>query len=146
VRDRDLAVYKVMYPSIGEGFVFRQEKDQPMDPDAWHRKHLVPILKRANLYRAGTGLHSIRHIYVSLLIAQGEDVGYIADPVGHSTTQLTQDLYRHVLQPREHPCRHLTDRGEQRPVRTLRLRRATNGVNVAESAFPFLRASPAPEA
>ncbi len=68
-----------------------------MDPDTWHRERLVPILKRANLYRPGTGLHSIRHTYVSLLIAQGEDVGYIADQVGHSTTRLTQDLYRHVF-------------------------------------------------
>jgi hypothetical protein len=93
----DLAVYKVMYPPIGEGFVFRQEKGQPMDPDTWHRERLVPILKRANLYRPGTGLHSIRHTYVILLIAQGGDVGHIADQVGHSTTRLTQDLYRHVF-------------------------------------------------
>ena len=93
----DLAVYKVMYPPIGVGFVFRQEKGQPMDPYTWHREHLVPILKRANLYRPGTGLHSIRHTYVSLLIAQGEDIGYIADQVGHSTTRLTQDLHRHVF-------------------------------------------------
>lgn len=93
----DLAVYKLMYPAIGEGFVFRQAKGQPMDPDTWHRERLVPILTRANLYRPGTGLHALRHTYVSLLIAQGEDVGYIADQVGHSTTRLTQDLYRHVF-------------------------------------------------
>ena len=93
----DLEVYRVMYPAIGEGFVFRQEKGQPMDPDTWHRERLVPILKRAKLYRTGTGLHSLRHTYVSLLIALGEDVGYIADQVGHSTTRLTQDLYRHVF-------------------------------------------------
>lgn len=86
-----------MYPPIGEGFVFRQEKGPPIDPDAWHRERLVPILKRVNLYRPGTGLHSIRHTNVSLLIAQGEDVGYIADQIGHSTTRLTQDLYRHVF-------------------------------------------------
>jgi integrase len=68
-----------------------------MDPDAWHRERLVPILKRTGLYRLGTGLHAIRHTYVSLLIAAGEDVGYIADQVGHSSTKLTQDIYRHVF-------------------------------------------------
>jgi integrase len=93
----DLAVYRMMYPSIGAGFIFRQSKGQPMDPDAWHRDHLVPILKRVGLYQKGTGLHAIRHTYVSLLIASGEDVGYIADQVGHSTTKLTQDIYRHVF-------------------------------------------------
>lgn len=93
----DLAVYRMMYPPIGQGFVFRQDKGQPMDPDTWHRERLVPILKRAGLYRPGTGLHAIRHTYVSMLIDQGEDVGYIADQVGHSTTSLTQDIYRHVF-------------------------------------------------
>ena len=31
------------------------------------------------------------------LIALGEDVRYIADQVGHSTTRLIQDLYAHVF-------------------------------------------------
>ena len=76
----DLAVYKVMHPPIGPGFVFRQEKGQPMDPDAWHRERLVPILKRVNLYHPGTGLHSIRHTYVSLLIAQGAERALLRGP------------------------------------------------------------------
>jgi integrase len=93
----DLEVYRMMYPPLGAGFIFRQANGQPMDPDAWHRERLVPILKRTGLYRLGTGLHAIRHTYVSLLIAAGEDVGYIADQVGHSSTKLTQDIYRHVF-------------------------------------------------
>ena len=93
----DLAVYRLMSPPIGQGFVFRQVSGRPMDPDMWHRERLVPILKRASLYRPGTGLHAIRHTYVSMLIDQGEDVGYIADQVGHSSTKLTQDIYRHVF-------------------------------------------------
>jgi integrase len=94
----DLEVYKLMSPLIGDGYVFRQPSGRPLDPDRWHRERLVPILKGVGLYQRGIGLHSIgRHTYVSLLIAQGEDVGYIADQVGHSTTRLTQDLYRHVF-------------------------------------------------
>jgi integrase len=93
----DLEVYRAMYPPIGDGFIFRQPSGRPVDPDRWHRERLVPILTRAGLYRPGTGLHSIRHTYVSLMIHQGEDLGYIADQVGHSTARLTQDLYRHVF-------------------------------------------------
>jgi integrase len=93
----DLAVYKMMYPSIGEGFVFRQETGRPMDPDTWHREHLVPILERAKLRLPRAGLHSLRHTYTSLLAAQGEDVRYIADQLGHSSPQLTQDIYQHVF-------------------------------------------------
>jgi integrase len=93
----DLAVYKVMHPAIGEGYVFRQATGRPMDPDAWHRERLVPRLRQVGLYRPGAGLHSIRHTYVSLLVHQGEDVRYIADQVGHSTTRLTQDVYAHIF-------------------------------------------------
>ena len=93
----DLAVYKVMYPPIGDGFVFRQDTGRPMDPDSWHRERLVPILERANLRLPGVGLHALRHTYTSLLAAQGEDVRYIADQLGHTSPQLTQDIYQHVF-------------------------------------------------
>jgi len=93
----DLAVYRVMYPSIGEGFIFRQATGRPLDPDRWHRERLVPLLERAGLRLPKTGLHALRHTYVSLLIAQGEDIGYIASQVGHSSVQLTRDVYAHVF-------------------------------------------------
>jgi integrase len=93
----ELAVYKVMHPPIGDGFVFRQATGRPLDPDTWHRERLVPLLRQVKLYRPGTGLHSLRHTYVSLMIQLGEDVRYIADQVGHSTTQLTRDVYAHVF-------------------------------------------------
>lgn len=93
----DLEVYRVMYPPVGEGFIFRQASGRPLDPDTWHREHLVPILERAKLRLPRVGLHSLRHTYVSLLIQQGEELRYIADQVGHSTTQLTRDIYAHVF-------------------------------------------------
>jgi len=93
----DLEVYRVMYPPIGEGFVFRQASGRPLDPDKWHRERLVPILERAKLRLPKAGLHSLRHTYVSLLIDQGEDVSYIAGQVGHSSVQLTRDVYAHVF-------------------------------------------------
>ena len=93
----DLAVYRAMHPPIGDGFIFRQTSGRPLDPDAWHRERLVPMLEKARLRLPRAGLHSLRHTYVSLLIAQGEDPRYIADQVGHSTVRLTQDLYAHVF-------------------------------------------------
>jgi integrase len=93
----DLAVYRVMYPPVGEGYIFRTSQGRPLDPDAWHRERMVPILTTASLRLPMTGLHSLRHTYVSLLAALGEDTRYIADQVGHSTTRLTEDLYCHVF-------------------------------------------------
>jgi integrase len=58
---------------------------------------MVPILAEAGLSGALAGLHSLRHTYVSLLIAGGEDTRYIADQVGHRSTRLTEDLHAHVF-------------------------------------------------
>jgi integrase len=93
----DLAVYRVMYPPIGEGLIFRTDTGRPMDPDNWHKDRLVPILEQAHLRLPKTGLHSLRHTYTSVLAALGEDVRYIADQLGHSSPRLTQDIYQHVL-------------------------------------------------
>lgn len=93
----DLGLYRLMYPAVGEGYLFRAPQGRPLDPDAWHKERMVPILEKAKLRSPLTGLHSLRHSYVSLLIAQGEDIRYIADQVGHSSTRLTADLYAHVF-------------------------------------------------
>lgn len=93
----DLEVYKVMHPAVGEGFVFRRSDGRPLDPDEWHREHLVPLLEATGLRLPKTGLHALRHTYVSLLHAQGEDLRYIADQVGHSSTALTEQIYMHVF-------------------------------------------------
>jgi integrase len=92
---RELEVYRVMHP--GEGFIFRGPQGQPVDPDTWHREHLVPLLATAGLRLPGAGLHALRHTYTSLLAAQGEDVRYIADQLGHSSPRLTQEVYQHVF-------------------------------------------------
>ena len=93
----DLGLYKVMYPPVGEEFIFRTPRGRPLDPDTWHKEHMVPILEKAKLRVPMAGLHTLRHTYVSLLIALGEDTRYIADQVGHSSTRLTEDLYAHVF-------------------------------------------------
>src|SRR5262249_16750413 len=86
-----------MYPPIGEGFIFRGADGMPPNPDHWHKTHLVPLLQRAKLRLPASGLHSLRHSYVSQLIDSGEDIRYIADQVGHSSTQLTHDIYAHIF-------------------------------------------------
>jgi integrase len=93
----ELAIYAVTYPAIGEGYIFRTTQGTPLDGDNWHHRRLVPLLEAAGLRLPRAGLHSLRHTYVSLLAEQGEDIHYIARQVGHSSTRLTQDIYRHVF-------------------------------------------------
>ena len=93
----DLEIYRLAYPPIGAGFIFRTADGKPLDPDNWHHRHLVPMLKQLGFYRRGMGRHSIRHGYVSLLAWLGEDIHYISRQVGHSSVHLTNDIYRHTF-------------------------------------------------
>src|SRR4030095_290896 len=91
----ELQVYRAMHP--GDGYIFRTDRGRPYDPDGWHMDVLVPLLERAGLRLPGTGLHSLRHTYTSLLAAQGEDLRYVADQLGHSSPTLTQEIYQHTF-------------------------------------------------
>lgn len=41
--------------------------------------------------------HSLRHTHVALMIKQGESPKFIADRLGHSTINITMDLYGHLF-------------------------------------------------
>ena len=53
------------------------------------------ICKAAKL--SGVGLHACRHTYASLLIRQGESLKYISKQLGHSSIQMTADIYGHLF-------------------------------------------------
>ncbi len=55
----------------------------------------APAAKDAGL-PARTGLHALRHLYVSLLIRFGESVKTIQKRVGHSSAAITLDVYGHL--------------------------------------------------
>jgi hypothetical protein len=42
-------------------------------------------------------IHSLRHTYASMLIAQGENVKYISSQLGHASVQITIDRYGHLF-------------------------------------------------
>jgi hypothetical protein len=55
----------------------------------WYR-----VVRRAEL--RAVRVHDLRHTYASLLLAGGEPMIYVNDQPGHSTVQVTVDLYGHV--------------------------------------------------
>jgi integrase len=41
--------------------------------------------------------HDLRHTFASLLLQNGESVLYVKDQMGHSSIQVTVDLYGHLI-------------------------------------------------
>ena len=41
--------------------------------------------------------HDLRHFFASMLIAQGESPKYVCDQLGHSSVQVTFDIYGHLF-------------------------------------------------
>lgn len=95
----------------------QQEKDRLIAGDRWQEHGLVfasavgtPLLDgnvrrsfRSICKRAGIGNHwtprELRHTFVSLMSDTGMPVEEIARLVGHSSTSVTETVYRHELRP-----------------------------------------------
>ena len=53
------------------------------------------LLEQAGLRKIR--LHDLRHTYASLLIQQGESLAYVQQQLGHSSVQVTVDVYGHLI-------------------------------------------------
>ena len=53
--------------------------------------------------------HSLRHTFVSLLIAGGVDIRTVAHKAGHSRTSTTSDIYSHVIQSADEAASDVLD-------------------------------------
>ena len=65
--------------------------------DALNLLHRVchPLLDKAGLRRIR--FHDLRHAYASRLIQRGESLAYVKEQLGHSSIQVTVDLYGHLV-------------------------------------------------
>jgi integrase len=67
--------------------------------------------------------HALRHFYASLLIQHGEDIVYIRDQLGHSSTKITLDIYGHLMRrTKESRAAVLGDADWRNPYATMQLR------------------------
>jgi len=75
-------------------FVFQNEIGQPLDPDG------VYDVIHAAQDKAGArrfGLHGLRHLYSSLLVASGADVKFAQERLGHASAMTTLNIYTHAM-------------------------------------------------
>lgn len=63
------------------------------------RKWLEVIIKQNNLKRIT--IHGLRHTHASLLLEAGANIKDVQERLGHSSIQITMDLYIHITDKRK---------------------------------------------
>ncbi len=113
VRDIDLSpvlrkdLLGLYLESDKTGLVFQTKRRTPIDPDALIRRRFKPAVTLASV--GHVRWHDLRHTYGSLKIEQGENIYYVQRQMGHSSIQVTIDIYGHLLEKRKPEAAARTD-------------------------------------
>lgn len=74
-------------------YVFTNKKGGLVDKDNWRRRVFKKVLKKAALRHAR--IHDLRHTYATLRISKGDNIQDVSNQLGHSSTNMTLDVYSH---------------------------------------------------
>jgi integrase len=76
------------------GLVFPSAEGKPLDGITVYRRHFLPCVEAAGLRRIT--FHALRHSFASHLIQTGASLAYVKEQMGHSSIQVTVDVYGHL--------------------------------------------------
>ena len=91
----ELKKWKLPRPKGELDLIFPTKEGTPENAANLLYRRFSPALRRAGLPRMR--FHNLRHTYASLLIAQGEHSKYIQSQLGHSSINVTMDIYGHLM-------------------------------------------------
>jgi integrase len=80
------------------GFVFADERGEPLRGDGVTKYAWTPMLKRLGL--PAVKLHGARHTCATLLFEAGQEMKDVQEMLGHSSITVTADIYSHVSRAR----------------------------------------------
>jgi integrase len=76
-------------------FASPTDASKPVDAAFIRFKRWYRLLRVAGL--RSLKLHALRHTYASLLLQDGESLTYVKEQMGHSSIQVTVDVYGHFI-------------------------------------------------
>ncbi len=76
-------------------WVFCNEIGSMLDPDNVRRRVFYKLLEKVGLRRIR--IHDLRHTFATRLLMNGESPAYVKEQMGHSSIQVTVDLYCHWI-------------------------------------------------
>jgi len=82
------------WPQVPD-WVFCSEEGGPLDGDNLRHRVFYKTLAKTGLRRIR--FHDLRHSFASLLLQQGESPAYVKEQMGHSSIQVTVDIYGHLI-------------------------------------------------
>jgi len=80
---------------ISEEVVFPSPDGTILDPDNLYHRYFLPVLTKAGIRKVR--FHDLRHTFGSLLIQNGASIVYVKEQMGHSSIQVTVDIYGHLI-------------------------------------------------
>lgn len=89
------------------GLVFCEPDGRPHNPNDFLKREFARAVQAAGLGKLR--FHDLRHTYGSVKIEQGENIYYVQRQMGHSTVQITIDIYGHLLETRKPETAARTD-------------------------------------
>ena len=93
--DRLVTVFGEGKSDVSDELVFPSEAGTPIEMNNFSERVFKPLLARAGLRRIR--FHDLRHTFGSLLIQAGASLAYVRDQMGHSSIQVTVDIYGHLI-------------------------------------------------
>ena len=81
--------------NLSDSLVFPSEAGTPIEMNNFCERVFKPLLTQAGLRKIR--FHDLRHTFGSLLIQTGASLAYVRDQMGHSSIQVTVDIYGHLL-------------------------------------------------
>jgi integrase len=91
----ELKAWKLACPISEHDLVFPTKKGGITKHDCAIKRHFLPALRRAGLRHVS--FHSLRHTNASMRIQYGQSPKYISQQLGHSSIQITMDIYGHLF-------------------------------------------------
>jgi len=92
---RLLAAYLEGKNDISDELVFPSPEGTILDPDNLYHRFFLPVLAKAGIRKIR--FHDLRHTFGSLLIQSGATLIYVKEQMGHSSIQVTVDIYGHLI-------------------------------------------------
>jgi integrase len=95
LRDERTKPFTERESDISEELVFPSEAGTPIEMNNFSERVFKPLLTHTGLRTIR--FHDLRHTFGSLLIQAGASLAYVRDQMGHSSIQVTVDIYGHLI-------------------------------------------------